>query len=546
MASYYINYNSVNLTNLVRVRAVETTVLPPRENHAITIWEKPGSIYNSYRYGERDIVVTFLIRATQQEYNSNPRCMENKLNTLRSVFKVTEPQPLYLGDTSKYIYAVPEGDFKMTELRYDCYECEIQFVCHNPEYYSSSVNASTNRASSAYGMRNSSNNNNTIDVYNGGNASAYPIINIGINDTTSFLQVENTTNGNKLLLGSYPKAGMDIVNPFTVILDDNMTDYSVWLQANSGCPFDNNRDYLGSPGLTNDGNGIMINEAAPGSSLWRGIGSHVNIGSNLSDFEVRAKMHFNSHGKDGDPTVPQYIDEGAVYRGDKEYFYKVVAPSVPIRRSPDMYGAVVSTYNKGDKVFALSSSNGWLQVEEGYCEAVYFKRYIADSTETDAAINVVALSEIELWSRPSDSPSDSILLATIPAGTVLRVHRYTEDDYYKLYISYNGKVGYIDSSKVRVYDDIVAEYPEEEIIVSDDNKTGICEVYGYSSSGKKLFKLCLSDDSEYYSHITPTVYIGDNKVLEDMFAADNVIENQHYSPVDYAKQQSDNYKGFLE
>ena len=83
MASYYFSYNGVNLSNLVSVRAVETTVLPSRENHAITIWERPGSIYNSYRYGERDIVVKFLIRATKQEYNSNPTgCMENKLFAL--------------------------------------------------------------------------------------------------------------------------------------------------------------------------------------------------------------------------------------------------------------------------------------------------------------------------------------------------------------------------------------------------------------------------------------------------------------------------------
>ena len=61
MASYYVKYNGVVLSNLIRVRTVETTVLPPRENHSITIWEKPGSIYNSYRYGERTIKVTFLI-----------------------------------------------------------------------------------------------------------------------------------------------------------------------------------------------------------------------------------------------------------------------------------------------------------------------------------------------------------------------------------------------------------------------------------------------------------------------------------------------------
>ncbi len=516
--AYYINYNGVNLSNLVSVRAVETTVLPPRENHAITIWEKPGSIYNSYRYGERDIVVTFLIRATKQEYNSNPtNCMENKLNTLRNVFKVTEPKPLYLGTNTRYIYAVPEGDFKMSEIRYDCYECEIQFVCHNPEYYSASVKASTNAMTSTYGMRNISNNSNTIEVYNSGNASAYPIINIGINDTTSFVQIENTTNGNKFLLGSYPKGGNSTVNLSTSVFSDNMSDYNQWLEANFY--LDAGRDILGSPRNTSDGSGIMINIPGNGSALWHGIGPSRNIGTSLSDFEVRAKMHFNSYGVGGDPTVPQYKD-GAIDSNNIEYFYKVVAPSVPIRASQEANSTIVGSYNKGDKVFPISPyiTNGWIEVENGYCEAVCFQKYIADSSITYEARNVVVTAEeIELWSRPSDNTSDSLLLATIPGGTVLRVHDMLEYNYYKLYIPYNGKVGYItsDNEKVTEYDAPI-EYPEEDIIVSDDNKTGICEVYGYSNMGTKLFKLCLSDENEYYSFITPTVYVGNNKALEDI------------------------------
>ena len=527
--AYYINYNGVNLSNLVSVRAVETTVLPSRENHAITIWERTGSIYNSYRYGERDIVVTFLIRATKQEYNSNPTgCMENKLNVLRNVFKVTEPKPLYLGTNTRYIYAVPEGDFKMTELRYDCYECEIQFVCHNPEYYSASVKAKNNAMSSTYGMRNLSNNSNTIEVYNGGNASAYPIINIGINETTSFVQIENTTNGNKFLLGSYPKAGSSMKEQSELIFSDDMSNSDLWLAANFY--LDGDRDILGYPINTNDGSGIMVHTPANNnpSYLWHGIGASRNIGTVLTDFEVRAKLHLNSYGTNGDPTVPKLIDEGTIYSGEKIYFYKVAAPSVPIKSSPDRYGTVIGTYNKGDEIHdAVPASNGWLEVEGGYCEAIYLKKYISDTTVTDVAMNAIAMTDLELWSRPSDNPNESILLATIDASTPLRVHTVPEDDYYKLYIPYNGKVGYIDSSKINtVYDnsmvyDVPTEYPEEDIIVSNDNKTGICEVYGYGLDENtglytKLFKLCLSDENEYYSFVTPTVYVGDNKVLEDI------------------------------
>ena len=523
MASYYVKYNGVNLTNLIGVRTVDTTVLPTRENHAITIWERPGSIYNSYRYGERTITVTFLIRASQSEYRSNPNCMENKLNTLRNVFNVKEPKPLYLGSSGKYIYAVPEGDFTMSEIRYDCYECEIQFICHNPEYYSSSVRATNNLAASTYGMRGISNNSNTIEVYNSGNASAYPIINIGINDTTSFVQIENTTNGNKFLIGSYPKAGMSTLAPTKSILSDDMTVTSRWTDGaqtiNGKLCLDSGRGYLGSISTTSDGSGIKIAEAATGT-VWHGIGSHRQLSTALDNFEVRAKLHLNSHGTNGDPTVPQLRDEGNIYSGNREYFYKVMAPSVPIRNTPSIEGTVIGTYNKGEYVFPLApmtrESKGWLQVEGGYCEAVGLKKYIEDSTVTDIAMNVATKEEVELMSRPSDDPSESILLATIPGGTLLRIHMYSEQGYYKLYIPYSGKIGYVDASKVETINNVPIEYPESDLIISDDNKTGICEVYGYSSTGTRLFKLCLSDENEYYSFVTPTVYIGENKALEDI------------------------------
>ena len=527
--AYYISYNGVNLSNLVRVRAVDTTVLPPRENHSITIWEKPGSIYNSYRFGERHIKVTFLIRATASEYNSNLNCMENKLNTLRNVFKVAAPKPLYLGTNTKYILAVPEGDFTMTELRYDCYECTIEFTCHNPEYYSASVKANkSSNNSSTYGMRNSFG-NNTIEVYNSGNASAYPIINIGINNEASFIQVENTTNGNKFLLGSYPKAGISMNPKYESLYPDDMSDPTKWTNCMDGS-IDADRGVLGRVKATNDGSGIMISQAASGS-IWHGIGAGQTIDSRPNNFEVRAKLHLNSYGVDGDPTVPQY-KEGAIDPNYIEYRYKVAAPSVPIRATQDTNGTVVGTYDKGDIVSPLSSSNGWLEVEGGYyCEAIYFKKYIYDTSITYAAMNVVTNKEVELWSRPSNNPSESLLLATIEASTTLRVHSVPEDGYYKLYISYNGKVGYIDSSMVGEIDGAEILYPEEEIIVSDDNKTGICEVYGYGPTGTKLFKLCLSDENEYYSYVTPTVYVGENKVLEEVTMSvsnnDNAIDDNN-------------------
>jgi phage-related protein len=519
VASYYVNYNGVNLTNLIGVRSVETTDLPPRENHAITIWERPGSIYNSYRYGERKITVTFLVRATAGEYRLDPSVMETRLWKLRSVFRVDEPKPLYLGTTSKYILAVPEGDYTVTELRYDCYECTIHFVCHDPEYYSSSVSSRKTSAGSTYGMRSASN-NNTIEVYNSGDASAYPIINIGINNPASFVQVENITNGNKFLIGSYPKAGQQAKPLAETILKDDMTNTSLWTEGPSH--IDSGRGFLGSIYPTNDGSGIRIADAAPGS-LWSGIGSRRILSTPLENFEVRAKLHLNSYGTNGDPTVPT-LREGATDPDNIEYCYKVIAPSVNIKSSPDEYGVVIGSYDKGEYVYSpISESNGWIQTEKGWCEAIYFKRYIEDTSSTWAAMNVTlkeGVEYVELMSRPSNNPKESKLLATIDNSTpALRVETVPKYGYYKLYIPYNGKVGYIDSSKVEIDDGYPVTYPEDEIIVTDDYKTGICEVYGYSSSGTKLFKLCVVDDNKYYSYTKPYVEIGSKTMLEDISTA---------------------------
>ena len=530
--AYTFIYNGVDLSNLARVRTVDTTVLPPRENHSIMIWERAGSIYNAYRYGERTISVTFLIRASQSEYNRNNHCMENKLNTLRNVFNVAAPKPLYLGSNTSYAYAVPQGDFTMSEIRYDCYECKIEFVCHDPVYYSSSVRASNNLAARTYGMRATSNNSNTIEAYNSGNASAYPIINIGINASTSFVQIENLTNGDKFLMGSYPKAGQTPRDSYTNILSDNMESISNWVigakTIGGKLCLDNDRGHTGSLSPTNDSSGLTIGSTATGR-IWQGVGAHRVLDEQLTNFEVRAKLHLNSFGVDGDPTMPQLVDEGNIYNdGSKSYFYKVAAPSVTIRTNPKTNGIAVGTYNKGDYVFPTGFiTNGWIQVEEGYCEVVGLRKYVEDNTVTDAAMNVATKEEINLMSRPSDDASESILLATIPKDTVLRVHTESENGYYKLYISYNGKIGYIDKSKVELCDEVI-EYPLDEIIVSDDNKTGICEVYGYSSNGTRLFKLCLSDENEYCSFVTPTVYVSDNKVLEDI----SVVSSSNNKAID--------------
>ena len=537
MASYFVKYNDVNLTNMIRVRAVNTTVLPPRENNAITIWERPGGIYNSYRYGEREITITFLVMVSKEEYRNNPNSIDSKLNNVASAFKVDEPKPLYIGSESKYINAVPEGEFKLTELRYDCYECEVMFVCYDPQYYSSSAKTYSNKSSSAVRALATTNNNNQFDAYNAGTAPTYPIINIGINkDNTSFVQLENLTNGNKILLGNHLKTNSPTKPAEVMIFNDEMKNMTKWGTASSS-DIDADRSVNGSLKLTSYNHGFMINNVGSGSTTWKGAGTKKQLREALTDFSVQIRMNHNSTGKDGDPTektTKQEQDLDYSLSGKKTTFYKVMAPSLEVRESANVTAKIIGNLEKGTNIEVIGPSSivgGWVKTsfngQPGYCYASNLKKYISDPTETVSVKNVVTRDEIELRSAPTYDNTSS-LLATIPARTPLRVYKTKENGFYKLYISYNGYIGYINEEKVTDYSGGV-EYPEDEVVITNDNKTGVCELYGWAANGTKLFKLSLSDDNEYYEYTKPAIQIGSNTVLEDNSSVPTPNKIKNYS-----------------
>ena len=520
MASYFVKYNNIILTNMIRVRAVNTTVLPPRENNAITIWERPGGIYNGYRYGEREITVTFLVMVSKEEYRNNPDSINNKITVIGNAFQVDEPKPLYLGTNSRFIYAVPEGEFKMTELRYDCYECEVRFMCYDPQYYSSGTKTYSNRttgAVSTFAVSHSS----TIDVYNAGNSSTYPIISIGINqDNTSFVQIENTTNGDKVMIGDYPSADKEaLIAARDTIIDDEMNDKNLWSTTNIPT-LDANRSIGGSFKTTSNGDGLMINTIG-GEETWKGAAGKRSLSEALTNFSVSAKMSHNSTGINGDPTdVELNEDPDEIISGERTEFYKVASPILYVREEASTSATSVGTLEKGTEIREIDNiTNGWLYITtpvEGYCYIQDLKKYYSDSTITYTARNVTAKEDIDLKSAPT---ADTVL-ATIPANTHIRVHNTIEDGYYKLYIPYNGNIGYVDSSKVEDYKDAMiayptVEYPADEYVTSSDNKTGICEVYGYTKDGVKLFKLSLTDDNQYYELTKPAVQVGSETILQD-------------------------------
>lgn len=544
MASYYVKYNDVDLTDMIKVRTVNSTVLPPRENNSILIWEKPGSIYNNYRYGDREITVSFLVMASRNEYAGQNvvDVMESKLDIIRGVLDVPSPKALYLGTSSRFIYAVPEGEFKMTELRYDCYECEIMFKCHDPFYYGSGVKEFVNAGSNNTG-------NGTINITNGGNSTAYPIINIGINkDNTSFVQVENLTNGNKLKIGGIPTASKPATSTYQVLWHDTMSNPTSW---NSTDKIDSNRYGGNSLARTSAGDALTLAPGAveQGGKTWGGAAGMREVTTEVEDFKVEANVYFTSSGKEGDPSEPTTKDDdNETISGERivKYYIDTYARITDVYDQPRNNANTVDLVKDGKVVDILSIENGWAHITyvnehfwdggkyitktiTGYVKTNILTKVYYDSTEdrhygaepVDARAvgeytikNVETKAKINLWSNPSTNTKESSVIATIPEETVLRVRTTDQYGFYKLYIEYNGKTGYIETTQVKDTTKAI-EYAVDEVKTSSDEQTGVCEIYGWSANNTKLFKLSLSDDNAYADITKPEVQVGSSIVLQD-------------------------------
>ena len=212
--AYYVKYNDIDLTDMIKVREVNTTLTPPRENSNIKIWERAGEIYNGYRWENREITLVFLLMYSEDEYDNNPLILEQGMADIRNCLNVDRPKALYLGDPNKFIYAVPDGNIEVNELRYNCVEITIKFSCYDPFYY--------NDAPKMY------EGTNKIVAYNEGDVPTDGILTIGIDEDCHFIQIENTTNNKKMLIGNFPAVSKPSNADKTNVLTDECLTTSGW------------------------------------------------------------------------------------------------------------------------------------------------------------------------------------------------------------------------------------------------------------------------------------------------------------------------------
>ena len=540
--AYYVRYNGITLTDKIKVREVNTTLTPPRENSTINIFERAGEIYNGYRWDTREITLSFLLLYTEEEYDDNPLILEQGMRDIRTCFNVSTPRHLYLGDPNKFINAVPDGDIEVNELRYNCVEITVKFLCYDPFFYNKQCKMFTGT--------------NRVKVKNEGDVPTDPIIEIGIDEDCHFVQLENTTNNKKMLIGNFPRVSLPSLAEKTDTLIDECGTVSGWTTSTTS--IDSNRTPGGTLAVTSTGQGFMCgNFGSAGSTTWHGVSARKNLGTGVKNFEVQAYICMSSSGTSGDPHATVDMSDPSVkYSTENQYSsyevtegsrteqYKVVCHSLHIRSGATKSASVVGYLKNGDIINPTEWSGYkglWGKIGDGkwcYCSPDYVQKIITDNTvvKTVQVVNSVTVTKyVKNYYTTSNADiregakKDSRIVCTVPAGEIVRVidERHWEVDtdsngnqtvsndlyWYQLESAYNGNWGYIDGTKLAPATNVTIKYPEDP--VTADDKTGVIELYGYDNNGTQLFKLSMRDENNYYTFNYPLCTVGGAKFIED-------------------------------
>ena len=507
---YYIKYNEIDLTDMVKVREVEIPSLPNIEHSFIDIFERDGGVYNGASYGTREIRLTFIIKPDDKnDY-------EQYVRDVKRAFYTKEEARLFCGDENLYIWCVPIDEMVITELGDGCAEGEVNLVSYDPYWYSVDQNVKNNEDKKKFTVENES------------DTKVYPVIQVGFTRDTTFFQIRNRNTNETILIGGVPEKENNTVKKNSRVFKDTMETTTDWV--NTSAPIDANRSTGGTLSVTSDGKGLMCGDfgSASDGAVWHGACYKKSIGTPIKDFKVRIRMKHNSTGTNGDPEHPYQNNTETPSSGSKSTYYKVTAKSgLTLRKGASTSSTKLLTVPYGTKLTG-TVTKGWLKTtyngKTGYCYAQYLKKVNSDSTVTSKERNYVTMKSTAIRATPSKKATNK---KTIPAGKCIRCLYDTKypttgkdgvkGKFYKLAKAYDGVTGYVWIENLVKANEYTVDY-EPEIETADD-KLGVVELYGFSSNNVQLFKLSMVDDNEFYEFTYPLIRKNGEDFLKDKTVA---------------------------
>lgn len=520
MSRYYFKYNDIDLTDLVGVRTVEISGLPTRDVSSIDVWDMIGSVFDSVKNGDREISVTFLILVDRKRLRQEPRILDGIISDVKNALYTDQPAPLFLGREDRYIYAIADGDLEIADLGEGVVECEVNFLCNDPLWYD--INVHDFFFDGKEGT-----------ITNNGDVPTTPIIDVGICGNTTFVQLEKKNTKERILIGELPRTQKPTVPANTTILFDNCQTTSGWVQSQAG--LDTGCSSGGTLSVTSDGGGICLGSPS-GSGTWKGASYRKNLDAPIKDFKVTVNFSFNSTGINGDPTKIEYKDYGdddlsSSTSGSVTYTYKVKTQggNLHVRTGTGTCYSIIGKMPNGTTINgAQGVVNGWLKHTHlgrtGYSSMQYIQTVANDNRTSNTICNFVTNKTTALRVNADEWSTSR---CTIPAGEVIRcyVEEVQKKDgdstvgtgFRKLNVAYKGKSGYVkisDMTRASEMEPLEIQYVLEG--ETADDKEGIIQLYGYSSSGVQLFSLSLIDDSQWYEATYPLIKTNGKDFLYDV------------------------------
>ena len=490
--------------------------LPTMSHSSIEIFERDGSVYNGMSYEPRSIRLTFVIK------KDNADDYETAVNDVKNTFATKEEAPLYLGKEDRYIWCVPIDDLYITEVGTYCATGEINLVAYDPYWYDNEILSAHSDSK-------------TITVNVEGDVETPPTIHIGVSGNASFYQIENTTTGEKILLGEIPRATSGATKKkYETIFSDNMESTSGWTQSSTN--IDGGMATGGTIAVTSGGDGIKCGNfgSASSGSKWHGACYMKNLPKSVKNFKVRIRMDHNSTGTNGDPSIKTPYDNDPDYGKLPVTYYKTTA-KLFLRKSPSLKAQVLIVIPKGTKLEG-TKQKGFLKTtykdKSGYCSLKYIEDQPGYSGKTKTQQNFVTTMKTPIRASAKKKSTNK---CTIPIGTCIRCivnPSYVDKDkkitYYKLAKAYKGIKGYVAKANLVDASDYQIVYDKETYKTADD-KTGICSIFGYSSDGTQLFSLNLIDNNQYYEFTYPLIRKNGEDFLKDKTKAPNPKYTTTYS-----------------
>lgn len=376
MAKTYLNYNGYDLTEYIDVYLYNNPLLPERENISIDISSMNGLMYQCFKYKSRPIELGFDVKAKDDIQ------LKERLDIIAKAFDVDEPAKLYVENADKYFWAIPKNSIDKNKLCKGYTEIEIDLICYDPHMYSDEIKLFEGDS------------NNLITIENNGSAETYPSINVAFQNDAHFLQVTNA-EGKVILLGDRVDADSESFDPNPLVLDDWCEETTNWL--NAGNVVDANMQVDGSVTISDDGNYICpsnFGTAVEGIS-WHGPAVRRNIGQNLTDFEVVARLKHISNGANSNNGSSNTTNGN----------YKTTSKSALNIRSGRGTGyKVIGSIPKSTTVNITDISKGWGKVtykgKTGYVSMSYLTKVTSKSTSkatTREVKNENKMGRLELY-----------------------------------------------------------------------------------------------------------------------------------------------------